>query len=207
MLDNTPDTTSKRGLRRPMKLVLAATGAFTLLAGGSALAAESTLSRIPASQESAAQSLLGADNPSIFETETQTETQTESKTAGPVEAKEPGPVADASEPADAQGVHGACVSAVARDRSTVGRKHGTAVSEAAHSCAKGADDVPDEAKDAEKSAAKDAKDAKDAEKSAAKDAKDAEKSAAKDAKDAEKSASNDAKDAKKSAGDKSHHRG
>ncbi|MHB8184608.1 MAG: hypothetical protein ACYDDU_00725 [Dermatophilaceae bacterium] len=75
----------------------------------------------------------------------------------------------------AQGVHGACVSAVAQDKSTVGRDHGAAASEAAHTCAKGSDAVVGEAKGAEKSAAGEAK---GAEKSEAGEAKGAEKSEA-----------------------------
>jgi len=77
---------------------------------------------------------------------------------------ETGPVADVSEPDDAvepgnaaQGVHGACVSAVAQDKSTVGRDHGAAVSAAAHSCPKGPDAVAGKAKGADKSAAGKAK--------------------------------------------------
>jgi hypothetical protein len=67
-------------------------------------------------------------------------------TARPTQAATPKPKSTAK--SEAQGVHGACVSKVAQDKTKVGGKnhnHGGAVSAAAHSCPKGAGD---EAKDA-----------------------------------------------------------
>ena len=113
----------------PAKLALAGAVAFTLLAGGTALAAGSTSSQTPTGQSPAAQSLLRGDNRSTVATEGES-------------AEGAGLAADESK-ADttARGVHGACVSRVAHDRSTVGRDHGAAVSAAAHSCPKGSDAV------------------------------------------------------------------
>jgi hypothetical protein len=220
MFDTSPNASSRRGFAGPARLVLGAAAAFTLLAGGTALAAESTSSGTHTGQAPAAQLLLG-NNPSIFKTQAQTESQTESQpeTAGSVKTQESDSAADASEPsAAAEGVHGACVSAVARDESTVGRDHGAAVAEAAHSCAKGSEDVSDdvsgeaegsEAEDGAKSAAHVARDAaksaahevRDATKSAAHEVRHAAKSAAHEVRDATKSSSEVARDAAKSAAD------
>jgi hypothetical protein len=69
-------------------------------------------------------------------------------TARPTQAATPNPKSTAK--SEAQGVHGACVSKVAQDKTKVGGKnhnHGGAVSAAAHSCPKG---PGDEAKGAPK---------------------------------------------------------
>lgn len=123
--------------------------AFTLLAGGTALATTAT-SGNDTHQGPAAQSLLHADDPSITEAETETP-----DTDAAAEAAEEAADADGAD--GAQGVHGACVSAVAHNKLLVGRDHGLAVSKAAHDCPKGSDDVAGEAKSAEKSAAAQAK--------------------------------------------------
>ena len=156
MFDTARSTSSPSGFGRPARLILTAAAAFTLVAGGTALASEATSLRTDTHQAPSAQSLLRADNPSVAEVETETDAATDvSKSDDAVEAAEPA----------AQGVHGACVSKVAQDKTIVGRAHGAAVSKAAHECPKGA----------EKSAAGKAK---GAEKSAAGKAKSAEKSAA-----------------------------
>jgi hypothetical protein len=62
-------------------------------------------------------------------------------TARPTHAATPKPKSTAE--SEAQGVHGACLSKVAQDKTKVGGKnhnHGGAVSAAAHSCPKGAGD-------------------------------------------------------------------
>lgn len=161
MFDTARSTSSPSGFGRPAKLILTAAAAFTLVAGGTALASEATSFRTDTHHAPSAQSLLRADNPSVAEVETETDAATDvSRSDDAVEAAEP---AEPAEPA-AQGVHGACVSKVAQDKTIVGRAHGAAVSKAAHECPKGSDDAAGKAKGAEKSAAGKAK---SAEKSAA----------------------------------------
>ena len=158
MFDTVRHRPSERNFGRPAKLILTAAAAFALLAGGTALAATSTSSGTDTHQGPSAQSLLHADNSNISETET-------AETAETAEAPEAVDPVDSVDPAGAaQGVHGACVSTVAHDKTTVGRAHGAAVSKAAHECPKGSDDAAGKAKGAEKSAAGKAK---SAEKSAA----------------------------------------
>ncbi len=165
MFDTSRKTSSRFG--RPVKLVLSAVAAFTLLTGGVALADESTSSGTQDSQAPAGQSLLQPDNLLIAETEA-ADAEDAAKDAAEAAAEAAEAAAEAAEPAEAaggaQGVHGACVSAVAQDTSLVGRDHGVAVSKAAHECPKGAEkSAADKAKGAEKSAAAKAKrDAKSA---------------------------------------------
>jgi len=140
MFDTVRHRPSERSVGRSAKLVLTAAAVFTLLAGGTALATTSTASGNDTHQGPAAQSLLHADNSNITET---------------AEAPE---AVDPVDPAGAaQGVHGACVSKVAQDTTTVGRAHGLAVSKAAHECPKGSDTAAGAAKGAEKSSAAQAK--------------------------------------------------
>ena len=140
MFDTVRHRPSERSVGRSAKLVLTAAAVFTLLAGGTALATTSTASGKDTHQGPAAQSLLHADNSNITET---------------AEAPE---AVDPVDPAGAaQGVHGACVSKVAQDTTTVGRAHGLAVSKAAHECPKGSDTAAGAAKGAEKSSAAQAK--------------------------------------------------
>ena len=140
MFDTVRHRPSERNVGRSAKLVLTAAAVFTLLAGGTALATTSTASGNDTHQGPAAQSLLHADNSNITET---------------AEAPE---AVDPVDPAGAaQGVHGACVSKVAQDTTTVGRAHGLAVSKAAHECPKGSDTAAGAAKGAEKSSAAQAK--------------------------------------------------
>ncbi len=129
MFDTAQRASWEHRLGVPAKLALAGAVAFTLLAGGTALAAGSTSSQTPIGQSPAAQSLLRGDSRSTNATDPEGES-----------AEGAGRAADESK-ADttARGVHGACVSRVAHDRSTVGRDHGAAVSAAAHSCPKGSD--------------------------------------------------------------------
>ena len=139
MFDTVRHRPSERSVGRSAKLVLTAAAVFTLLAGGTALATTSTASGKDTHQGPAAQSLLHADNSNITET---------------AEAPE---AVDPVDPAGAaQGVHGACVSKVAQDTTTVGRAHGLAVSKAAHEC-KALGTAAGAAKGAEKSAAAQAK--------------------------------------------------
>jgi len=139
MFDTVRNRLSERNLGRSAKLVLCAAAAFTLLAGGTALATTATLSGTDTHQGPVAQSLLHADDPRITEAEIET------------------PDTDAAKEGDgadgAQGAHGACVSAVAHNKLLVGRDHGLAVSKAAHECPKGSDTAAGAAKSAEKSAA------------------------------------------------------
>lgn len=167
MFDTARKTSSR--FSRPAKLVLSAVAAFTLLTGGAALADESTSSGTHDSQAPAAQSLLHADNPLMIETgtaaaEDAAEAAADAAEAAAEAADDTAEAADPAEAADgAQGVHGACVSKVAQDKSTVGSAHGAAVSKAAHECPKGSGDVAGKADGAEKSAATKAKrDAKSA---------------------------------------------
>lgn len=161
MFDTVRNGPSERNLGRSAKLILSAAAAFTLLAGGTALATTAT-SGNDTHQGTAAQSLLHADDLSITEAQTETpdpdaaaEAAKEAAEAAKEAAKEA--AEDAAEADGAQGAHGACVSAVAHNKLLVGRDHGLAVSEAAHDCPKGSDDVAGEAKGAEKSAAAQAK--------------------------------------------------
>ena len=118
------------------KLALAAIAGAALVAGGSAVAFQqvsddtSATPNVTVSQQDTAAG-QGAEH------------RSDTATAHinlPKPSKSPKPTKSPS--ADgAQGVHGACVSAVAQDKSTVGRDHGKAVSEAAHSCPKGGDDA------------------------------------------------------------------
>ena len=161
MFDTVRHRPSERNFGRPAKLILTAAAAFTLVAGGTALASEATALRTDTHRAPSAQSLLRADNLSVAEVETETDAATDvSRSDDAVEAAE---LAEPAEPA-AQGVHGACVSTVAHDKTIVGRAHGAAVSKAAHECPSGSDDAAGKAKGAEKSAAGKAK---GAEKSAA----------------------------------------
>ncbi|HEY8653824.1 MAG TPA: hypothetical protein VIL87_12165 [Dermatophilaceae bacterium] len=155
MFDTVRHRPSERNVGRSAKLVLTAAAVFTLLAGGTALATTSTSSATDTHQGPAAQSLLHAGDSGITEAETEaadTDATDDAAEAAAEAAKEAADGADG-----AQGVHGACVSAVAQDKSTVGREHGAAVSAEAHSCAKGSDAVAGKAKGAEKSAAAKAK--------------------------------------------------
>lgn len=105
--------------------------ATVLVTGGSTVAVTTVASSKAADRpavseehEPAEQSTLKGDNRS--------ETGAE-KSAG--KGADPAPDApEAGEENEPQGVHGACVSAVARDDSTEGREHGEAVSAAAKSC-------------------------------------------------------------------------
>jgi hypothetical protein len=112
------------------KLALAAAAGAALVAGGSAVAfqqvADSTATDTAAVSTSASPDALLSSSVS----------DTSTATIPPKPSKSP-----KAESGGAQGVHGACVSAVARDKTTVGRDHGKAVSEAAHSCPKGGDDA------------------------------------------------------------------
>ena len=67
MFDTAPNASSQRNFGRSARLVLTA-AAFTLLAGGTALATASTSSGTDTHQGPAAQSLLHADNSNITET-------------------------------------------------------------------------------------------------------------------------------------------
>jgi hypothetical protein len=115
------------------KLVVAGAIGAALVAGGGAVAvtqvASSSDASTAASEHANEHATLKGDN------------RSDTATAGidlPKPSKSP-KAEDGDE--GAQGVHGACVSAVAQDKSTVGRDHGKAVSEAAHSCPKGGEDA------------------------------------------------------------------
>jgi|GEM_PF-1962028 len=168
---------SERSVGGPAKLVVI-TAAFTLLASGTALASGSTSSQTGNTRAPAAHALLRADSLSITEAETKAETKAE--TTGSTERTDPSKPNDAAKPNDAdrpdtaaQGVHGACVSPIAQDRSTAGAEHGVTVAEAAHACA-GSNAADGQAKAAEQSADGQAK---AAEQSADGQAKAAEQSA------------------------------
>ncbi len=146
--------------KRPsVKLILTAAAAFTLVAGGTAFATGSTSSGTDTHQGPAAQSLLHADDSVTAEAETETADTVAAEAAK--EAADAAETPEAVDPVDpagaAQGVHGACVSKVAQDTTTVGRAHGLAVSTAAHECPKGSATVAGATKGAEKSAAARAK--------------------------------------------------
>ena len=173
MFDTARKTSSKFG--GPAKLALSIVAAFTLLTGGAALADESTPPGTQDSQASAAESLLHADNPLVTDIKTDADDAAKDAAEVAADAAEAASeaaadaaeaAAEAADPAEAdgaQGVHGACVSKVAHDKSLVGKAHGAAVSAAAHTCPKESGDVAGKAKGAEKSAAAKAKrDAKSA---------------------------------------------
>src|SRR5665647_1015460 len=155
MFDTVRHRPSERNVGRSAKLVLTAAAAFTLLAGGTALATTATSSGTDTHQGPAAQSLLHADNSNITEAETPDSDAADDAAEA---AKEAADQAGDANPADgAQGVHGACVSAEAHNKLLVGRDHGAAVSKAAHECLKGSDTAAGAAKGAEKSSAAQAK--------------------------------------------------
>ena len=163
MFDTVRHRPSERNVGRSAKLVLTAAAVFTLLAGGTALATTATSSGNDTHQGPAAQSLLHAGDSGITEAETLDSDAADDAAEAAKEAAEAAKEA-ADEAADgdgadgAQGVHGACVSAVAHEKVNVGfRNHGAAVSKAAHECLKGSDTAAGAAKGAEKSSAAQAK--------------------------------------------------
>ena len=127
------------------KLVVAGAIGAALVAGGGAVAVTQVASTSHPSSNANEHATLQGDNRSDTAT-------------AQIELPKPEKSPKSDEAGDgAQGVHGACVSAVAQDKSTEGRMHGKAVSEAAHSCPKGdnaADDsdADDDADDAAKPA-------------------------------------------------------
>jgi len=174
MFDTVRHRPSKRNLGRSAKLVLTVAAAFTLLAGGTALATTANSSGTDTHQVPAAQSLLHAADSGITEAEIDAadtdaaddaaeaakdaaeaakDAAEAAKDAAEAAREAAGQADDANTADGAQGVHGACVSKVARDTTIVGRAHGLAVSKAAHECPKGADTAAGAAKGAEKSAA------------------------------------------------------
>lgn len=120
------------------KLVVAGAIGAALVAGGGAVAvtqvASSTDTQPSVSENANEHAALQGDNRSDTAT---------AQIALPKPSKSP-----KAETEGAQGVHGACVSAVAQDKTTVGRDHGKAVSEAAHTCPKG-DDADSDAADSD----------------------------------------------------------
>ena len=171
MFDTVRHKPSKRNLARSAKLVLTVAAAFTLLAGGTALATTANSSGTDTHQVLAAQSLPHAADSGITEAETEApdseaandaaeaakDAAEAAKDAAEAAREAAGQGDDANTADGAHGVHGACVSKVARDTTIVGRAHGLAVSKAAHACPKGADTAAGAAKGAEKSAAAQAK--------------------------------------------------
>lgn len=160
MFDTIRHRHSERNLGRSAKLVLSVAAAFTLLAGGTALATTANSSGTDTHHVPAAQSLLHAADSGIAEAETEApESEAANDAAEAAKdaaeaAREAADQADDANTADgAQGVHGACVSKVAQDTTIVGRAHGLAVSKAAHECPKGSHTAAGAAKSAEKSAA------------------------------------------------------
>jgi len=155
MFDTVRHRPSERNVGRSAKLVLTVAAAFTLLAGGTALATTSTASGNDTHQGPAAQSLLHAGDSGITEAETpDSDAADDAAEAAKEVADQAG---DANTADGAQGVHGACVSKVAQGTTIVGRAHGMAVSKAAHQCPKGSDTAAGAAKGAAKSAAAKAK--------------------------------------------------
>lgn len=159
MFDTVRHRPSERNLGRSAKLVLTVAAAFTLLAGGTALATTANSSGTDTHQVAAAQSLLPAADSGITEAEIDAadtdaaDDAAEAAKDAAEAARETADQADDANTADgAQGIHGACVSKVAQDATIVGRAHGLAVSKAAHECPKGADTAAGAAKGAEKSA-------------------------------------------------------
>ena len=166
MFDTVRHRPSERNLGRSAKLVLTVAAAFTLLAGGTALATTANSSGTDTHQVPAAQSLLHAADSGITEVEIDAadadaaDDASEGAKAAAEAAKDAAEAAreaadqagDANTADGAQGIHGACVSKVAQDTTIVGRAHGLAVSKAAHECPKGADTAAGAAKGAEKSA-------------------------------------------------------
>ena len=164
MFDTVRHKPSKRNLARSAKLVLTVAAAFTLLAGGTALATTANSSGTDTHQVLAAQSLPHAADSGVTETETEApdseaanDAAEAAKDAAEAAKEAAGEGDDANTTDGAHGVHGACVSKVARDTTIVGKAHGLAVSKAAHACPKGADTAAGAAKGAEKSAAAQAK--------------------------------------------------
>jgi hypothetical protein len=165
MFDTVRHRPSKRIFGRSAKLVLTVAAAFTLLAGGTALATTATASGADTHQGPTAQSSLHADDPSITGVETEkpdSDAADDAAKDAAEAAKEAADQADDANTTDgAQGVHGACVSDTVSDAAhnklLVGRDHGVAVSTAAHACPKGSGDVAGAAKGAAKSAAAQAK--------------------------------------------------
>jgi hypothetical protein len=137
------------------KLALAAAAGAAHGAGGAAVAI-TPVSSDTATTTTVTGPVKGGEHASDTGREHRSDTAT--ATISPKPSKSP--KAD-SEGDGAQGVHGACVSAVAQDKSTEGRDHGKAVSEAAHNCPKGDDAAGDAADtDADDDSAKPAKPAK-----------------------------------------------
>ena len=91
MFDIARRTSLVRSFGRPAKRTLVAAAAFTLIAGGSALAAESTPSPTQTNPAATAQSLLSDD----------TTGATEVETPGSVKVEETGPADDAAEASEA----------------------------------------------------------------------------------------------------------
>ncbi|MBK5305321.1 MAG: hypothetical protein JJD92_01390 [Frankiaceae bacterium] len=133
------------------KLALAAVAGAALVAGGSAVAI---------TQVSDSGPVKGGENLSVTGAENRSDTATATITPkSPKPSKSPKAEADADSEGG-QGVHGACVSAVAHDKSLEGREHGKAVSAAAHSCPKGGDEADaTEAAEADEDADEDADEA------------------------------------------------
>ena len=164
MFDTVRHRPSERNLARSAKLVLTVAAAFTLLAGGTALATTANSSGTDTHQVLATQSLPHAADSGVTEAETEApdseaanDAAEAAKDAAEAAREAAGQGDDANTADGAHGVHGACVSKVARDTTIVGRAHGLAVSKAAHTCPKGADTAAGAAKGAEKSAAAQAK--------------------------------------------------
>lgn len=113
------------------KLALAGVAGAALVAGGSAVAI-SNVSETTTTPDAGVTQTLAAPDSTTVETVTTSPSDTATATATP-------------------GIHGACVSAVARTKveGETGREHGKRVSEAAKTCPKG--------DDSEKAARKDAK--------------------------------------------------
>ncbi len=191
MFPTTHNRSPKRNYGGLTQRVLLVTAAVTFFAGGTALAAGSTTSATPTADAPPAQSLLTAGTPDLFQagTEIKAADPVEAEAVDPAvvapvpvaapdpaesaDPADPADLADAADPADpadpaepaatAQGLHGACVSAVARDKSTVGRDHGAAVSKAARSCPKGPEGAAAETDGVDKPEADKSKDAKKSE--------------------------------------------
>lgn len=132
------------------KLVVAGAIGAALVAGGGAVA----VTQVASTSDTPQAVSEHADEHAALKGESRSDTAT----AG-IDLPKPSKSPKAEKDGDgAQGVHGACVSAVAHDKSTVGRAHGKAVSEAAQSCPKGGDD----ANEAGASSTDDAEEADDA---------------------------------------------
>ena len=120
-------------LKTNAKVALAAIAATAAVTGGTTLAVQT-----------AGSSTTSPDKPAVSEERAPAEQSTlkgdnRSETGAEHSANKP-----EGEPGEgAQGVHGACVSAVAKSTAAEGRAHGEAVSEAAHTCPKPSDDADD----------------------------------------------------------------